>query len=1091
MTLLTSLANKARSLVYQCYVGGQPVKIISASWDLGYDVQSSSATITVAEVPSAMAFRQELEIHAGWDGFTAPAFKGEITDDSRGWFPFSGAIRAAGYLRRAQSKHPTELTFSNQNDEEIINALMPEAGITNFLINGEGVTDLGTVQPVAKSAGAPIIGLVNELDAIFSYKSFDAPDGQVFRFRHAGLPSATAAFSFVEGENAYSIKRRLGSVYDISNQVNVYGLPQSGITWPTTRLAVNPLVPDPPGFIAFDLRSSLIETSIVASVLAARLMGEVNGIPDEVEIETWGNPLIAPAMTISVTSAKNNMTDVHYWVKHIHQEIVGDSYTMRIVGERRDGDLGEESGKAPVAQFTYRISKETYEVGGVPTTMYTVTADGSSSWDPDSPPDTLTFAWANNKNADVGTDKVYTTSFTEAQMQAATKPTITLTVNDADASSAAGSVTKTIDVGSNPINSRPLYVAVSGRAEATPDGGATWNTWTPGAGTVTSTAPIAANTYGLFSLSNGKLMHTANQLLTAPTEAHDFGSQIDCIWVNEVNANRVTVGLANGQVHVTNNMSAVASSTWTQLADFASAVLWIEESAAAVGQYRIAMGNQILITFNSFATTAELVNFGSDTARNGATSFFANYYGASSATEIKREDGTAITGDATSDIRAVAHHIRDDVLYAVNTAGQSYRKAPGATSLTAKVAISSPGQVNHMINDGDNQRIFYVAAAQGLYKTFDEFTSVVRMRDYTGGGFDGLKVGRASLSLVNPAGLGLRVVVAGISGGAPRFGYTDDYRAGNWIANNNGLPGSASSVRNLRLDPFRPSTGAYLMVDSILYRNTAYRSGGSWAAVFDPPGASVFGDIQLSIASDGFVALMYALTGTDDMQVAHAHDGATFSTDIFVADFDVNQMRPILVGQWNADFLAVSLKSVAYDFSKSGDAGHTWSPSVEFPSDDFVLLMPYEGNSTQQEIFALRANGATIYRSTNQGGSFALYSSPALTVGALKEPRLFFSSANSNLVWGFDYQGGVRRYKSTNKALSFTEAAFSDFVLHDGSLLRDVRWYVGGQDVSASGKFVQTSEDYSTFTNRTGNLLTSVFTGASPIVGEIEVDFAS
>lgn len=680
MTLLTSLANKSRVLTYQAYIGGQPVKVISASWDLGYDIQSSAAQVVVNELPGTMAFRAEMEIWAGWDGFTAPAFKGEITDDHRGWFPFDGTIRGSGYLRRAQSKHPTELTYSNMNDEEIIEALLPEAGITNHTIGGEGVTDLGTVQPVVKAAGTPIINLINEIDQVFSFKTWDGSDGQVFRRQHSGLPSATGAFTFTEGDNAYSITSRKGSVYDLNNQVNVFGLPQESITWPTTRQAVNPLVPDPPGFIAFDLRSSLIETQIVASVLAQRLMGEVNGIPHEVEIETWGNPLIQPGMTIEVTSPKNDLAAVHYWVKHLHHEINGDSYTMRITGERRDGDLGEETGKAPIAQFTYRITKETYEVGGIPTTMYTVTADASSSWDPDSPPSTLTFAWSNNKNADTGTDPVYTTGFTEAQMNNATAPTITLTVNDGDASSAAGSVTKTISIGTNPINERTLYVAASLRAEATDDGGETWQTWTPGAGTVISTAPIAANAYGLFGLSNGKLMYTADHLLTAPTEAHDFGSQIDCIWVNEVDVNRVTVGLANGQVHVTNNMNLIATSTWTQLADFASAVLWIEESASQQGQYRLAMGNQILISYDALATTVELVNFGSDTARAGATSFFANYYGASSATEVKREDGTAITGNSSSDVRAIAHHIRDDVLYIVDVGGQSQVKAAGGTS---------------------------------------------------------------------------------------------------------------------------------------------------------------------------------------------------------------------------------------------------------------------------------------------------------------------------------------------------------------------------------------------------------------------------
>jgi hypothetical protein len=1092
MTLLTSLANKVRTLSYSVYVGGQPTKIVSASWDLGYDVISSSAVVVVDEMPSTLAFRQELEIWAGWDGFTAPAFKGEIEQDQRSWFPFDGNIRASGYLRRAQSKYPDALSFSNQNDDEIIEALMPLAGITNFSIDGEGVTDLGTVQPVVLAAGTPIINLVNEIDQIFSYKTFDASDGQVYRRRHAGLPSATAAFTFTEGVNAYRITRRLGSVYDISNQVNVYGLPQSGITWPTTRQGVNPLVPDPPGFIAFDLRSSLIETQIVASVLAARLMGEVNGIPDEVEIETWGNPLIQPSMTIEVTSAKNNMSAVHYWVKHIHHEITSNGYFMRIIGERREGDLGEETGKPPVAQFTYRISKETYEVGGVPTTMYTVTADGSSSWDPDSAPSTLTFSWANNKNADVGTDVVYTTTFTEAQMRAATKPTITLTVNDADASSAAGSVTKTITIDADPINERTLYVAVSGRAEATDDGGETWQTWTPGAGTVISTAPIAASTYGLFGLSNGKLMYTADVLLTAPTEAEDFGSQIDCIWVNEIDPDRVTVGLTNGQVHVTNNMTAIASSTWTQLADFASAVLWIEESANQQGQYRLAMGNQILISYDSLATTGELVNFGADTARNGATSFFANYYAASSADEIKREDGTVITGDATSDIRAIAHHIRDDVLFAVNTAGQSYRKAAGATALTAKVAITTPGTVNHMINDGDNQRIFYVAANQGLYKTFDEFISVVRMRDYTGGGFDGLKVGRASLSLVNPALTGKRVVVAGISGSAPKFAYTENIFAVSpvWVGNNTGLSGS-TEISFIRLDPFDPSNKAIAVIGDSIWRNTNYRGGGSWSNIYTPAAGAVIRDVSFTIASQGRL-YVYHDNATGGTFASHTHDYTNGASPTFT-NTTISGAQPIggnmRVGQWNPDLVFIPNPNASTPDSlwRSTDGGHAFSQILLPGSTGALVSLPYEGNANEQEIFYHQQPASTVWRSTDQGTTFSSYSTVIATNISTPKGMFKFSASDSQLAFG--HEEGTAFYKSTNKLSTVSTSVYGG-TINDSALFQDDTFYVCADPGTASLR-VATSPDATTWTGRVGNLITDIFTGAGPSVKSLTVDPSS
>lgn len=1109
MSLLTSLANKVRTPTYQVYVGGQPTKIVSASWDLGYDVISSSAVVVVNEIPTTLAFRQELEIYAGWDGFTAPAYKGEIEQDQRGWFPFDGTIRASGYLRRAQSKHPNALSYSNQNDEEIINSLLPLAGITNFSMNGEGVTDLGTVQPVALSAGTPIINLINEIDQIFSYKTFDASDGQVYRRRHAGLPSSTAAFTFTEGVNAYRITRRLGSVYDLNNQVNVYGLPQDTITWPTTRQGANPLVPDPPGFIAFDLRSSLIETQIVASVLAQRLMGEVNGIPDEVEIETWGNPLIQPSMTIEVTSPKDDLSAVHYWVKHIHHEITSNGYFMRVIGERRDGDLGEETGKPPVAQFVYRISKETYEVAGTPTTMFTVTADGSSSWDPDSPPSTLTFAWSNNKNADTGTEAIYSSSFTEAQMRAATAPTITLTVNDGDATSAAGSITKTITIGTDPINVRSLYVAVSVRAEATNDGGETWQTWTPGAGTVISTAPIAASTFGLFGLSNGKLMYTADFLLTAPTEAHDFGSQIDCIWVNELDANRVTVGLANGQVYVTNNMSAIGSSTWTQLADFASAVLWIEESAAAAGQYRLAMGNQVLLSHDSLATTGELVNFGSDTARAGATSGFANYYAASSADEIKREDGTAITGDATSDIRAIAHHIRDDVLFAVNTAGQSYRKAAGATALTAKVAISSPGTVNHMINDGDNQRIFYAAANDGLYKTFDEFTSAVRMRDYTAANVHGLKVGRASLALVNSILDGRRMIVLiRHTDGSPRIGYTDNVFASTvtWVgASTTGLPATIDNDKYscFLLDPF-DTTIAYVVTNrNAVYKNTAWRTAGStWSLVFDLSTfntllglsktsiivANQQGEIALTIASEGYIGMYVTnLPDVGAVYYIHSHDrGATWTAVATGLSGVPGEAPAAMVSQKNVDIVWVRSQTGGGSVSsfKSTTHGHSFSVTTS-DTINFLekMVFPVQNNVDSLVLYGMAPD--EIGRSLDGTGGIL----DIAGFGATPLKALEIASDNRLNLFALQFTGGVTTlWRSTDGGVTDASAVGPAANLSRMATLRSNRHYYLGD---AAG-LVYTSEDHITLTARTGNFTSAV--GTPSAVGgthTVTVDFTS
>lgn len=343
-------------------------------------------------------------------------------------------------------------------------------------------------------------------------------------------------------------------------------------------------------------------------------------------------------------------------------------------------------------------------------------------------------------------------------------------------------------------------------------------------------------------------------------------------------------------------------------------------------------------------------------------------------------------------------------------------------------------------------------------------------------------------------GQGIRAAVAGTSGGAPRFAWTENILATSptWTANTTGLPGTATVVNNLRVDPFNPGTTAYLNVDNILYKNTAYRTAGSWTSVFDPPGAGVIGSVQLSIASPGLVVVLHGDptgAGGDDLVVSHSHDSASTFTSIYVSDAAIStypdRLRRVLVGQWDASFFAASWSSIPFDFGKSTDTGHVWSNSVEFPADTFHLMLPYPGNSNQQEIFAYRS--ADIYRSTNQGGSFALYSSPAFTVTTVLQ--LDVSSNNINVIWGFDHTQN-RMYKSVDKALTFTTLTPATSV-YDAALLRDVRWFLAGEQVTANGKYVQTSEDLVTFTNRTGDLITGVFTGATPLVRAIVVDWTT
>lgn len=1109
MALIDELSENARVATIQCYVAGQPVTPLAVSIDLGYDVVSGSCSVQVASVPAASDFQQEVEVWLGWNGFTIACFKGYIEDDGRGFFPFTNVIRAAGFNKRTQLKYPDAVSYSSQTDGTIVEDLLTKAGIVNYSVDEDGTT-LGTVQAVSLSGGTPTWDLINQIDQVFGYRTFDTNDGFVRRMRISGLPASTAAFSFTQGTNIYRIDRRQGSVDEIANRVNVYGLPSvSG--WPVTRESVNTLVPNPPQFIAHDFRSELIETSAVGSAVALRIIGEVNGLPDEITLETWGHPFINPGMTVSVQSAQVGLSSAtNYWVKHVSHQFDASGFYTRITCERRIGDLGEEVGKNPIAAFTYRVSSETYYVSGSPALRYTVTCDGAASWDPDGSPSSLTYSWSNNKNADTGTEQTYATAFTQAEMDAATAPTITLTVTDATART--GSITKTIDIDLDPILTRTLYAAASERAEATPDGGATWNTYTPAAGTIIS-VPEISNGYGLWGASNGKLYYSADALATTPTEAHDFLSAVNCIWVHESNNDRVWVGLANGELHRTDNMTAIASSTWTLVYTAGAAINWVVEGLD--GLVRICSSNQVLVSYDSGATFGEEQNGGvGATARRLALSNFASYGAFSGVGQgnVKRlSDGAAASGTSgTTGLLGLTHHIRQDVLYAGGTGGKTYRKPESTLQFATRgdLPASSSG-MNHMVRDGDNQMILYGAAEGALVKTFTEGSTWVMLRDYTSAGLDGLMVGYDNATRVQASGSGRRVVVGGQSGAsAPRIGYTDNIFASSptWTPTTAGLP-ATGFVTQVRLDPFDPSNKAVAIVGTsgttvgkAVYRNLAYRTTGTWALIYQPDAtatnsSTVVRQVQFSIAENGRLYVYHnfgsVVGGT---YVAHTHNFATASPTF--QSITLNAAQPIggnmVVGQHNPDMAYVlnPVNSNPDSVYRTTDGGHTFTQTLHGTSGGLDgqyagLAMPYQGNTSDRTIY-LAGNG-DIRRSTDESSNFTSYSKPTGIAGVLQ-----FSAVDNKLAW--TQSTGNIFWTSTNSASNFASNDLSAYIgvgdLFDAALFENLIFYVVSNASGSTGNNVvmTSSNGGSSWTGRNGNLTTAVFIGASPSIRTITVD---
>lgn len=1061
----------------QCYIDGSPVKVVRGSYDYGFDSVSGAVSVTLQQLYPWVQFAKELRLYLGWDGFTQQVAKALLVNKSPSWWPLSNEVRGVGYLHRAQKPYSAEVVYWEQTDTAIVDDLLARSNVPQRDIQGAGVT-LATVKEMVLQDGDSPWSFIEAIDAITGYRTFESPpDGTVRRRQITlGVPAAGYAFSFEEGVNETSI-RRTQTIEQLYNRVRVEGLAGEDIE--TTRRSDSPFVDRD---YTYKLSSDWVQTQEICDEAARIIMLEKNRVVDVLEITTPGDPRVQPGMTVRVKNPSIGITSwTNYWVRHVHGAFDGKSYWLTLTVEGGTGEGGYVEPRPPVAVFAYTVTKEKFEVGGTPTVMYTVMCDASESWDPDSDPATLSFAWSNNKNGDTGTAIKYATGFTEADMAAATKPTITLTVTDPDGKTDA--LTMEIDAAVESVTLRELYVAASGQAEATPDGGVTWNT---NAISAVSTPEIAAEGLSYFGCTGGELYSTEDYLATTPTLVHTFGATVNCVWINEMDANRVVVGLDNGEIWATADASKGVAATWTKLYTFASAVNWIAESPYQQGQYWACVDEAVWLTFDSYAT-APIWHFGwvtGDTAHKIALSPFANYGcgTVASGSPVKRSDGVEITGLSGTDCRAICHHIRDDILYAAELSGSDakvYQKPAGSTEFELLATIAGAGQPYAMIRDGDHEMILYLACAEGLYKAFDGGSHWWRVRDYSAVGLDGLQVGYGSAPITPPV-VGVVLFALGKTGSVPKFAFCEDYGAASptWIENSTGLP-ATGTIHELVLDPFHARDAAIVRIDENLYRNTAIRTGGSWEKVLDEAivaaarGKSASGwnitgfesrGVVTSIASEGFISVAGGCVN-DNFLLLHSHDlGDTWHClDVGFGGAGACQV----VGQYDANRLFYglgpgNLLNFRLKLYRSDDGGHSLTLVNDTglgygPSIPWSLWQPYEGNYYQTEVYLCANNraGATGRKSFNAGASWDTLAT---------SHRLQFSSDNSDVVYDWV---GRNTYRSTDRGTTWTE--------HINATTHNIgNMWVVSDDLQfaaiAGGEMVVYSKDLATWESCKGNL---------------------
>lgn len=972
--LYNALVAHARRLTWSATVSGQPLRCFAASIDHGYDVVSSAATLTVREMPIGITEPrgQTVIIRAGYNGAQVVRFTGYLEDVKPGFWPGSIELRCAGRLRKAQYDYHDEVTYTDQHDEYIVGDLLTKCGIPADLQNLDGESHhFGVSADVVLPAGVPVWSPINRLDALTGYNTFDSPDGMVLRRDMVHSPSASASWAYEEGVNCFG-GRRVKSRADVRNKVRVEGLPLvDGTEVVAVNQADSVYIPNPPRYVVYTITEDLVEDDTYAAVVAAREMLRRNKMLDNVEdLEAPGNPFLRPGMTVSVKGYELDLPNPgYYYVRHHHEEIGDQGYTSTLTLEGGIGDAGYQL-LPPVAAFTVECDLETVDIAGTGEIRYAVICDGSAAYDPDNTPGGMTYAWSNDQTADVGTGVTYSFLLTAAEL--AGPCLVTLVVTDAEL--LTGTLVREVVGSTTSTLSRVMFSAAGSQAEATQDGWQTYNVWAPGGGVlVISTPEQAYEDASYFGCDDGRLVYTSDFLATAPTLVHTFGSAVTSIWLHETQVDRITVGLASGEVW----LSTDAGVTWTLLYTFAAAVYCVKESPMSMGQFWVTSGVYQYVLYEGVATPAALATFPAGTvARWTSNSFFGNFVsatvGAASGDAPVRgaDDGSELTFPAMApaaeveDVRAITHHLYLDILWACDLLGRWFVKAEGETTFAYVGTMpGSPGDVNHMLRDTTLQNLTYVQCADGLYKTPDAGTTFYLLRDYTAAGLVGYQVGLGSLRL--RVATGRRVFVAGAdranypSAGNPFVAWCDNIYATPpvWTKIATGLPAAPGTPLNFYLDPTNYNRG-YLQLGNVsIYYCADLQGDGGWTeivteamlvawrtalGIINPVYEAII--IDMAVDKDGILVIYWRCADAGIglySRITHSHDqGVTF---IHADDW----LRGMGGGVWSAGWrtpfeilpqtgspgssYAVQRSTVdnIVDLFRSDNTYHTWACKVQ------------------------------------------------------------------------------------------------------------------------------------------------------------------
>lgn len=695
----------------------------AADISVGVDQINAAATFYFVGNPGLTA-NAPVQCFAGYNGEGAAVFKGEVSDKAWEFAPGKFALSCRDRLGRTREGWAgADAVYATMDDADIVRNILEKYGLPSSIaeIVSSGAT-LGVVQEITLATGDSGADLIAAIDEITAYRTYTDGTGVIRRRNIFATIAESPTWAFEEGVNIVSIRRSQAPRWP--NQMTVAGLTYEGLEVAGEATADNPNIPTPPGLLADQTSSDLIETDTAAAQAAQILLNLKRTYSESFEIETFGNPLIQPLQLIHIDASSLDGFAGDSIVESVRHSISATAWTTSI---RTIGILnadGATSGFDPVAVAkVVAVDQEAAKIGGTYEIRNFVQLDGSASYDADGR--IVSWAWS----VPGGTPSSGTGATFATMVDGTTGLTATLTVTDEQG--LTDDVTITLDPSAVPVKTRVLFIA-GGTAGLVvlADGSATPVLLPRSGQECISVPPIGAG---------GELAGWDDGVLTRIDEGgaleivYTFPAPVETIFVNEANPDHLLVG-AGPRVY----RSTDGGATWNSLALFGVDITDIQSSPTNVNDLRVTAGNVLWQTSDASLFAPIVVGEEGSVARMLGSAGWGNAVAFSGAPSVgytvKFEtinpiiNWSGVSSPPTS-VTAITPNLTAPGYTLGTSDGRLIKLAPSSGGYTASLitTLGSGNEINDLQRDGDMAAIVYAAAsggtANGVYKILNQTTA--------------------------------------------------------------------------------------------------------------------------------------------------------------------------------------------------------------------------------------------------------------------------------------------------------------------------------------------------------------------------------